>query len=45
MTATAVFKIIDPAESKNSHIYSLKDDYDRTPEFSHDVGEPIVEKQ
>ena len=45
ITADAVIKSVNPAESQNGRIYRLKDTHDRAPEFSHLVGEPAVEKQ
>lgn len=45
ITSTAVIKSVNPAESRSAPIYRLRKDHDRAPEFSHLVGEPIVEKQ
>ena len=45
ITAEAFIKSVKTAESQNGALYRLRDDHEYGPEFSHLVGEPVIERQ
>ena len=45
ITADAFIKSVKTAESQDGNLYRLRDDHEYGPEFSHLVGEPVIEKQ
>ena len=45
ITADAFLKSVKTAESQDGNLYTLRDEHEYAPEFSHLIGEPIIERQ
>lgn len=45
ITAEAFLSSVKTAESQDGNLYTLRDDHEYAPEFSHLVGEPVIERQ
>ena len=45
ITADAFVKSVKTAESQKGNLYTLRNEHEYAPEFSHLVGEPVIERQ